>query len=65
MRLYHVIGCAAAGGLLTLSGAMAATVPVSQSFESFAHGYSIVDHAHWSTGGVGRRGIWLIGICGV
>jgi len=48
MRLYQAIGCAAAGGLLVLSGAMAATVPVSQSFESFAHGYSIVNETDWS-----------------
>ena len=36
------------GGGLVLSGAMAATVPVSQSFESFADGYSIADETDWS-----------------
>lgn len=45
MRLRHSISYAAAVGLLTVSGAMAATVPVSQSFESLAHGYSITNDA--------------------
>ena len=48
MRICQVIARAAAAGLLVLSGAMAAPVPVSQSFESFSHGDSIVDDADWS-----------------
>jgi hypothetical protein len=48
MRIYKQLAGAAAGGLLMLSGAMAATVPVSQSFELFDHDYSIVTEADWS-----------------
>jgi hypothetical protein len=52
MRFLHTACCAAACGvaclLLSVTGAMASTVPVVESFEAYTNGHPIADVAAWS-----------------
>ena len=52
MRFLHTASCAAACGvaclLLPVTGAMASTVPVAESFEAYTNGHPIADVAAWS-----------------
>ena len=62
MRLFHTTWCAAAvgvlWGLLAVTGAGGATVPSSESFESYANGYSISSESDW-TAAKGEYGVDL------